>query len=329
MIMKTFSASSCLIVGGLILVGLYVTLLLVWRAHGLWLVDAAGVADYSDFFPMWVSGHEALRGAAATAYDFDTMKHLQSLWFVTVPHTLEFNYPPTFLFLLAPLSLISYPTAMLVWLAATLALYLATIYAIIPRPAAIVVALASPLAFWEAITFQNGFLSAALIGGALLLLERRPVLAGVLIGLLAYKPHLGLLFPVVLIASCRWRAFAGAAVTTVVMAIAAVIAFGTEAWVGFFAALEDSQHVFLDNARNGWAVMQSVYGLSHALGADGLTAWLLHGAVGGAVALGVALLWAAPGVRYPLKAAALAIGSFALSPYFITSIAPMNTARAA
>lgn len=47
---------------------------------------------------------------------------------------------------------------------------------------------------------QNGFLSAGLFGGALVLLERRPVLAGALFGLLTYKPHLGLLVPIVLIA---------------------------------------------------------------------------------------------------------------------------------
>ena len=36
-------------------------------------------------------------------------------------------------------------------------------------------------------------------------LDRRPVAAGVLIGLLTLKPQLGILFPVMLIASARWR----------------------------------------------------------------------------------------------------------------------------
>ena len=47
---------------------------------------------------------------------------------------------------------------------------------------------------------QNGFLTAALLGGALHWLDRRPWLAGVLIGCLAYKPQFGVLIPVALLA---------------------------------------------------------------------------------------------------------------------------------
>jgi len=56
-------------------------------------------------------------------------------------------------------------------------------------------------------------LTAALAGAALLSLERRPILAGVFIGLLAIKPHLALLFPVALIAIGAWRTLLAAAVT--------------------------------------------------------------------------------------------------------------------
>ena len=56
---------------------------------------------------------------------------------------------------------------------------------------------------------QNGFLTAALLGGALLLLDRRPWLAGVLIGLLAYKPQFGVLIPIALLAGRRWSTHRG------------------------------------------------------------------------------------------------------------------------
>ena len=55
---------------------------------------------------------------------------------------------------------------------------------------------------------QNGFLTAALIGGRRCCNWRtRPLLAGLLLGLLTYKPHFGLLFPVALIFGGYWRAF--------------------------------------------------------------------------------------------------------------------------
>ena len=59
-------------------------------------------------------------------------------------------------------------------------------------------ALAFPAVFVNLGHGHNGFLTAALIGFALLWLDRRPVVAGILFGLLAYKPQFGLMIPLVL-----------------------------------------------------------------------------------------------------------------------------------
>ncbi len=71
------------------------------------------------------------------------------------------------------------------------------------RREAIALVLASPLTAWNFIAGQSGFLTAAFLGGALLFLERRPVVAGVFIGGLTYKPQFGILLPVALIAVRR------------------------------------------------------------------------------------------------------------------------------
>jgi alpha-1,2-mannosyltransferase len=42
---------------------------------------------------------------------------------------------------------------------------------------------------------QNGFLTASLLGGALAMLRRWPLLAGILFDLLSYKPQFGLMIP--------------------------------------------------------------------------------------------------------------------------------------
>ncbi|MGN5509364.1 glycosyltransferase 87 family protein, partial [Campylobacter coli] len=51
---------------------------------------------------------------------------------------------------------------------------------------------------------QNAFLTTALMGAGLAGLETRPWLAGVAFGLLTFKPHLGLLIPVLLLLNGRW-----------------------------------------------------------------------------------------------------------------------------
>lgn len=84
---------------------------------------------------------------------------------------------------------------------------------------------------------QNGALSAAILGMGLVLVPSRPVMAGVCIGLLSYKPHLGLLLPLALGAAGYWRTFAAAAATTVALVLATTMVFGAESWTSFIAQI--------------------------------------------------------------------------------------------
>jgi hypothetical protein len=94
--------------------------------------------------------------------------------------------------------------------------------AMLPRPETLLVALAFPAVFVNIGHGQNGFLTAALLGGALHLLDRGPWLAGVLIGLLAYKPQFGVLIPVALLAGGRWNTIGAAAAVAALAAISFV-----------------------------------------------------------------------------------------------------------
>lgn len=64
--------------------------------------------------------------------------------------------------------------------------------------------------------------------GIFAFLDRRPLLAGLLVGLLTIKPQFGVLIPVLLIASGRWRVFTVATVTALALAAAAVMLFGMQ-----------------------------------------------------------------------------------------------------
>ena len=82
---------------------------------------------------------------------------------------------------------------------------------------------------------QNGFLTAALLGGALVVLDRRPIVAGILFGLLVYKPQYGLMLPLVLAVSGRWKCFAAAAATVVLLTIVTTLTFGASVWHAFLS----------------------------------------------------------------------------------------------
>jgi len=73
----------------------------------------------------------------------------------------------------------------------------------------VIPALAFPATIWTIGYGQNAFLTAALLGAGTLLLDGRPAVAGVLLGMLCYKPHFALLVPVALLAGRRWLAIRG------------------------------------------------------------------------------------------------------------------------
>ena len=92
----------------------------------------------------------------------------------------------------------------------------------------------------------NGFLTAALLSFGLVLLDRRPIAAGILFGLLAYKPQFGLMIPLVLIASGRGTAFRAAAVTVAALVLVSTMAFGPKVWSAFFESLHFTRVVVLE-----------------------------------------------------------------------------------
>jgi hypothetical protein len=92
------------------------------------------------------------------------------------------------------------------------------------------------------------FVATAMLLGSFMWLDRRPVPAGILIGLLTLKPHLGILLPIMLAVSRRWRVFFVAAVTTIVFAGASVALFGVTPWIDYIGVGLPVQNAVLADA---------------------------------------------------------------------------------
>jgi hypothetical protein len=188
------------------------------------------------------------------------------------------------------------------------------VYLIVRRQSAISLMLASPFAAWNFLIGQNGFLTALLLGASLLFLEQRPVLAGVFIGCLTYKPQFGILLPVALVAACQWRACVSAAVTAIFLVAASAAAFDVDGWAAFPRALfaEGGETMF---ASPDWGfLLQTIYGLILVLHGDAALAWLAQGVATAALGIVVWLVWRSP-VRYALKAATSSTAALIATPY--------------
>jgi arabinofuranan 3-O-arabinosyltransferase len=297
---------------GYTLAAFYAVLLFYLFTHGLWLLDSRGFPVYHDFNRFWVAGLHALHGESASSYAPAVVAEVEKY---SGPYAI-ISYPPIFSMFLVPFAMLPFVPAFLVWEAVTLFGYIAVVYCIVKRQPAIALTLASPFTFCNVVSGQDGFLTGFLIGASLLLLERQPVLAGVFIGCLAYKPHFGILFPVALVAASRWRAFASAAATVVFLVVASAVAFGVDGWVKFPLVLlsEGSETMSADAASRWGFLLQTVYGLTRILHAGAPLAWLLQGATTVAVGFVVWMIWRSS-VRYSLKAATLSAAVLMASPY--------------
>jgi hypothetical protein len=301
-----------------VLCACYLVFMLAGLLQRLWLIDPDGAGISRDFVATWAAGHLALEGRAAAAYDLPTFLTAQLQAVARLNGDYTWAYPPPYFLLAAPLALFSYPVAFGIWIAATFTAYLAAIRALVPvasaRNAAILAAAASPFVLWNAFAGQNGFLTAALIAGTLAFLDRRPILAGILLGLLTLKPHFGLLFPLVLILTGRWRVFAAAAVTAVVLALISAAAFGLETWTAFLPALRAQGDVVLARGHVDFVKQQSVHALVRTFGGGEALAWSLHILAAAAAAVFAVALWVRR-IDWRLQAAALVTASLVATPY--------------
>jgi hypothetical protein len=293
----------------------YAVLLAGSVLQGFWLVDPDGRPIVNDFAALWSAGRLALDGTPALAWDAAAAKHVVvAATGRPFPDHYPMFYPPPFLLLAVPFALLPLLPAMLAWLAVTAPLYLLTIRAIVGGWAGVLVALGFPAALWNVTATQNGFLTAALLGGALVALPRRPVLAGCLFGLMTYKPQFGLLIPLVLVVGGHWRTIGAAAGTAVALAAASWLAFGTAPWLAFVEAMPAARETFLVLGLGNWWKLQSMFGLVRALGGGEALAWTLHAGLGLIVAVGVCRLWRSR-APHGLKAAALATAALLVTPY--------------
>lgn len=282
---------------------------------GLW-ADRTGAP--SDFIAVWAAGKMASAGHAAAVYQWGAHKLVEQ---AAVGHPFAgyfgFHYPPTFLFAAVALSMLSYATAFTVWALGTFPAYLIAIRGIVGDRIGYLLAAAFPAVLANFTVGQNGFVTAGLIGGTLILMRQRPIAAGVLLGLLTFKPHLGLLFPIALIAGRQWRVLVAATIVAIAMAAASWLAFGTGTWQAFVGNIGHTSQAFLSDGSADWRKLQTVFGLTRSLGGSEPLAWTLQALVTLAAAGAVALLWRSA-VRYEIKAAALGTGLMLATPYLYT-----------
>jgi alpha-1,2-mannosyltransferase len=310
----------------LILLAFYAIAAIGWVALSDGLVDRNGKPIGTDFSSFYAAGRMALEGHAAAVYDMAAHYAREQQIFGAATPYYGWLYPPIFLLVAVPLALLPYAAALIVWQGASFAIYLVVIAAILAPLRRqredngtiarlwLPVAAAFPAAFINLGHGQNGFLTAGLLGAALLSLPQRPWLSGILFGLLAYKPQFGLLIPVALLVTGQWRAIIAASLTVIALMAITTLAFGTDIWWAFAASTETSRKLLLEQGDVGFEKLQSVFAAIRLWGGSVSLAYWVQGIVSLAAIGGVAWVWRASSDRN-LKAALLMIATLLASPH--------------
>lgn len=266
-----------------------------------------------DFVNYWSGAWLAWHGRVGEIYDWMAFHTFQQHLVGPTLQFYHYGYPPVLLVLTAPLAALPYAPALGVWLVSSwYAFYRALRLAASEN--ALLLSLAIPALFINALGGQNGAWTAALLGGGLVLLDRRPGLAGVLFGLLIYKPHLGLMLPIALVAGQRWRVIVIAGMTAGVLTVCSLALFGWSIWGDYSHNLSILRQVILEDGTGVWHRMMSVFVFARRLGFGIGAAYAMQITTGVIAAAFVGWAWMRD-VSPPVRNTMVVIGTCLATPY--------------
>lgn len=273
-----------------------------------------------DFVNYWMGAHLSLRGEEKDLF-------AQPIYFARLEEVFGpqaqirgWSYPPHILLLLLPLGLLSYETAVALFVLATFGLFVLGAEAFRRSEAPE----ADRLLLWGAVAayafvnigaVQNGFLTGALMLLGLAFRRSNPVLAGLAFALLTVKPQLGLLVPLLLLFERNWPAIIWSGVFTILFIGLSAAVFGTGIWhayIGETAAYQQS--VMTSWTGDFLKMMPTVFASARTIGMDSSVGLMMQWPVSLAAALFACWLF----LRDPSplgRSFALLCATFLVSPY--------------
>ncbi|WP_367394904.1 glycosyltransferase family 87 protein [Cupriavidus sp. Agwp_2] len=293
----------------------YVLCLSIWTVRACVLQVPGVFPPGGDFVVFWSAAKLALGWGGGAPYDYALLKQVEQ---AAVPAlavgdgVLPWLYPPTFLLFVLPLGLLPYGLATFLFMAGGASWYAWVTCRMLPREIW-VAGIAFPGMAVVLLTGQNALWLAGCAGLALTSLRTRPVLAGVLMGLVTVKPHLALMFPVALICARNWRALGAMASTALGLSLISLLAFGTEPFVEFLQNA-GAARAELERGAALLTRMPTVFAATTMLSGRLPWSYALHCSVAAVALAAVIYAWARP-CSFALRAAVLVCAGLLVPPY--------------
>ncbi|VWC56411.1 glycosyltransferase family 87 protein [Burkholderia lata] len=301
----------------------YAPFLAIWASivrHAPAIALSRPGADYAVF---WSASYVMLHGSPWQAYDVPTFSRLATELFPQLRHAdlIAWLYPPTNLLLVTPLALLPYAVGYPLFVAFGVVVFgfaASRVSGLGAIPGASRIGgfalVAAPFVFVTGMFGQNAFLTASCAALAVCWADRRPMWAGLCIGLLSAKPQMALLFPFVLVASRAWRTIAWAALATTAFVASSVLICGVESLRLFVAGTAFARSRLLEQSVVLWRTSPAPFAAFRLAGLSPSIAYAAQACIA-ALAIAVACIVWTRSRDIRLRAAVLAVATLAANPY--------------
>jgi hypothetical protein len=311
-------AAICAMVSALCVLVLFAT------SHGT--LDYKGRPLGTDFSNMWTAGKMTLDGSAAKVWSWpDHFAVQRAVHHKSDVDVFGWHYPPPFLLVAALLATMPYVWALVVWQLATLAPFAWMMHRLVPQRETVLLTLAAPVTLICLTHGHNAFLTALLLSGGLMLLDKKPVAAGLLFGCLIYKPQFALIIPVLLLAGRHWRAIGGAVLSVTLLVGLTLAIWSWPVWQAFFASLPLTQHVVIEQGSTGFHKIMSPFAAVRLWGGNVALGYAVQLVVTGAAMAAVGwLAWTRkrPALRNAFVCAAVVLSTPYVLDYDLVVLLP-------
>ncbi|WP_150576721.1 glycosyltransferase family 87 protein [Pandoraea aquatica] len=310
-----------------VVIAAVVVMLVQWLALGAWAVSwltSDGGGEHSmpplghDLRVYWTVSWLTTHLGAMSAFHPETLDAAQLQFFPAYTELGHWLYPPTFQWLIQPLSWLPYSWTYAIYVTVSVVLFALAVmqwrrWAGWPW----LVVMAFPGLWVAVLVGQNSIMTLLLMTVALSQSGARPLLAGVCAGLLVIKPQFAVLLPLWWLCGKQWRALGAMVLTGGVCCVLTLLWGGWALWEAFFAAVATfNAEVVQQGAGDIWHAMPTVFAMARLQGATLPAAYVLYGLVAVPSVLFTAWLWVRQ-APLPLRVAAAVIATLLVQPYLL------------
>ena len=290
-----------------------------WHDGPFRISSVTGGMPEADYSLLWAAGRMAAAGQATDLYDGPRFARAREQLFGPGLQQLDWIYPPPTIMVGIAVSQIPLLPGYFLWLCLLCG---GSIWALrgagLSWPVVLFGLFGPPT--WRALLLgQYSPLAASLVVAGLLQARRRPFRAGIALTLATFKPQLGLLAPIVLLARGNWTALFVAIAGTLALAIMSTAWLGIGIWPAFLHGSSSSGRTLLYSFFPGGDQFHaaSVFWMARSFGASIVLSYAAQ-----ALAAGMAAAAVVAAARHRTESAAVAVAAcltLLVSPYLYTS----------